>query len=309
MCIITGIYKKKMLCRYDKDGFTPYLSAEDYKGLHCEKGTFLNSAGHFVAYFTYYYDNCDSDKLVLFCHGLAPGHTAYFREIEYLCAQGLKVLALDYTGCDSSEGKSTVSMYRATRDVTELIDRLSPKEEIVIVGHSFGAFTALNVIRLTPRIKRGVIMSGFLAIKPAMKFFTKSGLFAAIIDRYERRLDREMAAGDNLEYLKSTGDELLFVASEDDPVVAFDTGTGIAETVDNPNLRFLIASGKGHLPHYTDEALDYMHETIGRFNLLVKQKKLVTFEEKKAYFADKSVYKMTDLDDGVMGAIIEFIRR
>ena len=155
-------YREQLLCRYDKDGYTPYLSASDYPGLECDEGTFVNTAGVAVAFFRYRYENYDPAKLVVFCHGLGAGHTAYLAEIEYLCKNGLQVLTLDYTGCDKSGGDGMLSVNRPTRDVIELLDFVKPAEELSVVGHSLGGYTALNVIRMVDRVKRGVIISGVL---------------------------------------------------------------------------------------------------------------------------------------------------
>ena len=54
MGIVTHIFKKRMLHRYDKDGYTPYLSSEDFAGLNKETHTFINSLGVEISYFYYY---------------------------------------------------------------------------------------------------------------------------------------------------------------------------------------------------------------------------------------------------------------
>ena len=301
-------YREQLLCRYDKDGYTPYLSASDYPGLECDEGTFVNTAGVAVAFFRYRYENYDPAKLVVFCHGLGAGHTAYLAEIEYLCKNGLQVLTLDYTGCDKSGGDGMLSVNRPTRDVIELLDFVKPAEELSVVGHSLGGYTALNVIRMVDRVKRGVIISGFLYSKQMLGHFIKNRLIHYLVERVERKNDPAIACADNGKYLKHTTDRLLFIASEDDPMVPFSIGAGLAQTLGNDKLEFLIEQNKKHNPTYTAEALAFMQESFGTFNRLVAEGKLPTLEEKQAFFADRPAAKMTAQDPRVMDAVVKFIK-
>ena len=84
MGIVSYFYKKSLVCRYDKEVGIPYYSYNDFKGFKQDAFTFTNSRGIEIHYFYYYYDNYKDDKLILFCHGLCPGHTAYLAEISQL---------------------------------------------------------------------------------------------------------------------------------------------------------------------------------------------------------------------------------
>ena len=126
MCVIKKFLQKTILIRYDKDGAIPYYSANDFPNLKVEENTFINSKGIEIHYFFYNYDNPRKDKIVLLCHGLGPGHTAYLTEIELLCKAGYKVLTLDYSGCDKSKGERMWSINAPTRDVIELLSKKPP---------------------------------------------------------------------------------------------------------------------------------------------------------------------------------------
>ena len=301
-------YREQLLCRYDKDGYTPYLSASDYPGLSCDEGTFVNTAGVAVEFFRYRYENYDPAKLVVFCHGLGAGHTAYLAEIEYLCKNGLQVLTLDYTGCDKSGGDGMLSVNRPTRDVIELLDFVKPAEELSVVGHSLGGYTALNVIRMVDRVKRGVIISGFLYSRQMLGHFIKNRLIHYLVERVERKNDPAIACADNGKHLKTTTDRLLFVASEDDPMVPFSIGAGLAQTLGNDKLEFLVEQNKKHNPTYTAEALAFMQASFGEFAQKVNDGTLKTLEDKQAFFADRPAAKMTAQDPHVMDAVVKFIK-
>ncbi len=307
MGIFVSEYKKKMICRYDKDGIIPYLCAADFSGLNVREGSFASKRGEKVAYFEYFYKDDENAKTVLFCPGLGPGHTAYMREIEYFCARGFKVFTLDYIGCDRSDGENMISINEPTKATLELVRYLGI-EDFVVVGHSLGGYTALNLIRILPFVKKAVVISGFLSDKTMIAESVKFLPAVKSIERYERKTNPDLFAPDNSAYLRKTQDKIFFVASTDDTMVNFRSSTGYAQTLGNPNLSFVIERGKKHNPNYSAAAVKYMNDVFAEYNSLVKSGKLTDYESKKAYFADKSALKMTEQDDSVMGKIIDFIK-
>ena len=171
---IRQIYLDNFIQRFDKDGIIQYLSNTDFENFQKEEYIFMNSINIEIHSFLYFYDNYKKDKLIIFLPGIGPGHTAYIREIELLAEKGYLVLTLDYCGCGESKGETLLSVNEPTRDVHDLILELTKKNikrinelndyEITIIGHSLGAYTALNTINLHKDIKKAVIISGFINI-------------------------------------------------------------------------------------------------------------------------------------------------
>lgn len=309
MSVVLNTYKKNFLKRFDKDDAIPYLSYKDFPNLTCEENSFINSVGVELKYFVYHYDQYQKDKVILFCHGIGPGHAAYMREIEYLCSHGYKVLTLDYTGCGASQGETLFSINEPTRDVIELLNLLNIQEEIVLIGHSLGGYTALNVINKINFIHKAVIISGFISTKYLVKGFIKLDLLGEPVVKYEQKMVPEYANINNIEYLKTTTDKLLFIHSKDDPMVNPEYSIDIIRKIDNPNLSFLIENDKKHNPNYTKEAVEFMNESIGVYQKLLSKNKLDTLEKRKEYFKDKTAWKMTEQDDKVWEEILSFINK
>lgn len=307
MGIIVNTYKKNFLQRYDKDEAIPYYSASDFAGLVCEEGSFDNSAGVKICYFTYRYGGYDESKLILFCPGMGPGHTAYLSEIETLCRAGYRVLTLDYTGCGASGGERMTSVNAPVRDAMELLDLLQPQAEIIPVGHSLGGYTALTVAHLSPAVTRAVIISGFIGIADEMMGFLKLRLLADRVGRFERKLDPRYGAVDNRAYLKTTTDRILWIHSTDDPMVNYKYNAGRVLKIANPNVRVVTVTGKKHNPQYTAEALETMNAWMGEYYRLIREKQLDTPEARKAYFTDKPIGRMTAQDPAVFDEILRFI--
>lgn len=302
------LYKDNFLQRQDKDPAIPYYSHNDFPDLIYEENSFTNSLGIKLNYFFYSYKGYDPNKIVFFCHGLEPGHTAYLTEIELLCKSGYKVLTMDYTGCGSSEGETLPSINRPAKDVIELLDYLKLKEEIVLIGHSLGGYTALTVINQTPSIKKAVIISGFVTIASEMLGFVKLRILSNVFQRYENKLNPDYKKVNNWKYLKKTNDNILFFHSTDDTMVKYKYNTGKVAKIKNPCLRIYTYEGKKHNPNYSKEGLEYMNMAMGGYFQSLRDGKLTTLEERKQYFADKPIGKMTDQDKDVWKIILAFIK-
>ena len=307
MGIVVETYKKNFLQRFDKDGAIPYYCAEDFPGLGLTEGSFCNTAGVTIRYFTYCYEKYEEGKLILFCPGIGPGHTAYLSEIETLCRAGYRVLTLDYTGCGASGGERLTSVNAPTRDAVELLDLLKPEEEVIPVGHSLGGYTALNVIHLSDSMKRAVILSGFISISDEMTGFVRFRPLTCPVKRFEKKLDPRYGSIDNRAYLSSTKDRILWFHSTDDPMVNYKYNAGKALKLGNPNVKIVTVENKKHNPQYTSEALANMNAWIGEYERLIREKQLDSLESRIAYFADKPVGRMTEQDPAVYDMILRFI--
>lgn len=309
MGIISRQYIKNFVCRYDKEVGVPYYSCSDFKGLKQESYTFINSKGTEIHYFYYYYDGYKEDKIVLFCPGIGPGHTAYLAEINCLAKRGYKVLTLDYTGCGESKGKYLGSLNIPTVDVIDLLNRLELNREIVLVGHSLGGYTALNVINLKEGISKAVIMSGFLSIPSLIKRMVKSKFISSRIIRYENKTVPEYKDINNNGYLKNTKDQLFFIQSDDDMMVPYSISLKVVEKIENPSIKICKVTNRKHNPNYTDEAVQYMNEVFGKYNQLIKDKVIKTDDDKINYFKDVSLEKLTEQDEKMFDEIVTFIEQ
>ena len=307
MGLVVNQYIKNLVGRYNKEVGIPYYSFSDFKGLKQEAKTFTNSRGVEIHYFFYYYDNFIKDKVVLFCPGIGPGHTSYLREIELLAKHGYKVLTLDYTGCGESKGKILGSLNMATFDVVELLNLMNFKEEVVMIGHSLGGYTSLNLVHLRDEIKKAVIMSGFVSIKSLMLELLHSKFITNRILKYEQKTVPEYFGLNNEEYLKTTKDKLFVIQSEDDTLVPYKVALKVAEDVNNPSIKTLKVTGRKHNPNYTDAAIKYMSETFGTYYKLIKNKTIKTDEDKINYFKNISIEKLTEQDTEMFEELFKFI--
>ena len=308
MGLVSYLYKKQFVCRYDKEVGFPYYVFSDFKGLKQEEHTFINSKGIEIHYFFFYYDNYQEDKIVLFLHGLAPGHAAYFEEIDALARRGFKVLALDYTGCGDSKGKILGSINTPTRDVNELLDFLNIQKPIVVVGHSLGGYTSLNIINSRNEIKKAIVISGFLSAETIIEPIIKNKFFSKHILSYEKKVEPNYYDLGNIDFLKNTDKKLFFIQSEDDTMVPYNYSLKVVEEIANKNIKTLKFQNRKHNPNYTESAVSYMNEVFGGYYSLLKQKKLKTDVDKINYFKDVSLSKLVEQDENLFDQIADFIK-
>ncbi len=142
MCLILALLTDRYAFgkRCEKNAQLVYFSADDF-GLSAEAVSLPKGLKGFI----YRKDVPQKDKLIIFCHGMGPGHIAYTTEIAYFCGQGYPVLAVDSRGCNFSEGRNLKGMYSGVQTVIKAIDfaRERGYKNVYLIGHSWGAYSAL----------------------------------------------------------------------------------------------------------------------------------------------------------------------
>lgn len=300
------LYKGMVYTRCDDVETVFYFRPEDYPGLKVEAKPFPASAGHTLSGWFYAYDNAVPGRLVVFDHGLGGGHLAYMKEIEALCKHRYTVFAYDHTGCMSSGGSSPNGLAQSLCDLNDCIRMLKAQEpfaswDISVMGHSWGAFAALNITALHPEISHIVAMCGFVSVEEMVGTFfsgAMKGCRKAVL-ALEKETNPHFVGFHAVETLKSSQTKALLIYSENDPVCQkkhYDIlRAGLAG---KDNVAFLLVENKGHNPNYTQDAVGYLGQfSKARAKLL--RKKNLTKEEKARFVASYDWERMTAQDDAV----------
>lgn len=318
MGLFSIIYKKNFVHRYDDDHIIKYFFYKDFKDMDAKAVEFRTPQGLLIRGNIYSYPLekltpiYRKKDLVIFCHGLGGGHRSYMREIECICREGYEVLAYDNVGCWESEGKDIRGVSESINDLVSCLDYIASSDElktreIHIVGHSWGGYAVGNILNFRKEnIKSVTVISGFASIETLTDagFGGKLKPFKKLIRRFELKVNPSYADSCSVDALKDTKAKALLIHSRDDQMAAISTGLDyVRSRINNPNVTYLAVEGKFHNPNYTTDAVTYMQQTFGEYETLVRDKKLKTVEQKKAYMADKDFWRMTEQDEDIWAKI------
>lgn len=311
---VVNMYKGMMHTRCDDTETVFYFSADNFSGLRKEPYAFKASAGHKLQGYIYNYDDPKQGRLIIFDHGFGGGHLAYMKEIEMLCKHGYTVFAYDHTGCMESGGETPGGLAQSLCDLNDCINTIKADTrfsglDISVIGHSWGAFSTMNITALHPDISHIVAMSGFVSVEEMIKTFF-SGImkgYRKAIMALERASNPDFVDYNAVETLSKSKTKALLIYSENDQMckkIHFDTLKSGLDGKDN--VSFLLEANKGHNPNYTEDAVKYLGEFVSARTKLLKTKG-VTTSQKAEFVASFDWDKMTKQDEIVWNKIFEHL--
>ena len=313
---IIGIYNGIMGTRNDPTGDIFYFDYTDFAGLSAEPISFPGAQGQALVGNVYYYGEKRKQRLVIFDHGMGCGHRAYMREIEVLTRHGYTVLAYDHTGCRNSEGESVRGFAQSLSDLDCCLKFVKTCDEfkgasISVIGHSWGAFSTMNIAALHPEITHIVAMSGFISVEAVLSQFFGGPLklYLPAIYKLEQERNPEYVSFDARESIKKSEAKALYIQSRDDKTVNakmhFDK---LREALsDRPNTHFLELNGKNHNPNYTDNAVALLTEMQKKLAKFRRKNKNATQKQRESFVAAFNWTAITEQDDAVWEKIFNFL--
>ena len=252
----------------------------------------------------YNYNDFDTNKLIIYCHGMWSNHNSYLQDIEYFCKNNLLVFGFDYIGVSSSSGKNIKGLGNSLKSldiVVNYFEKKYPNKEIYVVGHSWGGFATTNIIALHPNIKGIIAMSPFISIYSCINKFVPKGLRFLTPFLYLADISKngKYSLLKTKNSLKSNKGKALFLASIDDPMVPYENNTGYIKKL-YPNLNYIIVNNKGHNPNYKEEAV----KKLQKFQNDIKA---VPSDKITEFMNSINFHELGELDTSVMDKLIEFI--
>ena len=314
------MYSKTLFSRHDPDGCVFYFSHTDFDGLNAEPYEFKNQFGNTLRGAIYFYEGAREGELVVFDHGMgAGGHRAYMREIEKLCAAGYAVLSYDHTGCADSEGDGIRGLSGSLADLDACISSVKENEnlsgrELFVVGHSWGAFSTMNIFAYHPQIKKIVAISGFVSLKQMHKQLLRGplSLWRKAVFELERAANPDYALASALDSLKNSSAEILLIYSTCDKTVSIKHHYAPLKQAlsDSENVEIILThEAKGHNPNYTVDAVSYKDEFFKSLTEKKKAGELATEEQQKAFVSSFDWHKMTEQDEKIWQKIISHLKK
>ena len=311
---ILNTYKKMMYSRCDDTETVFYFSPSHFPGLAAEPYSFKSSMGHSLRGYIYSYENPIPKRLVVFDHGFGGGHLAYMKEIEILAKHGYTVFSYDHTGCMESGGEGPNGLSQSLCDLNDCITVIKNDSrfsgfDISVMGHSWGAYSTLNISSLHPEISRVVAMCGFVSVEEMIKTFFSGILkgYRKVVLDYERKTNPVFSDFNAVESLSKSKTQALLIYSDNDKLcrrVHYDIL--YSHLKDKENVSLMLVGGKGHNPNYTVDAVRLLEDFVAKRGKLLKNKKL-TDKEKKDFVSSYDFDKMTAQDESVWDKIFHHL--
>ena len=312
---IEQMYRAQLFARADDTGVARYFSAADFEGLSQTPFSFTASAGHRLQGYFYAYPNPIPGRIVVFDHGMGGGHRSYMREIERLAHHGYRVFAYDHTGCMESQGSGTNGFAQSLRDLNDALTALKGEPScagcgISVMGHSWGAFSTMNIAALHPDVRHVVALSGFVSVERILRSMFGKGiakLFFKRLWRVEQTANPDFVDYDAAQTLKHVDVPTLLIYSADDPIVhAADHYEVLRQALDGKeNVRLLLVEGKGHNPNYTADAVGCLTAYTADMAAKRKAGELSDDEQKKAFVDSWDFWRMTEQDEEIWKEIFD----
>lgn len=311
---VVNIYRGMMHSRCDDTETVFYFSPSDFPGLNFKPYSFVSSLGDNLKGYIYWYENAMPGKLVVFDHGFGGGHRAYMKEIEKLAKHGYVVYSYDHTGCMESEGESPRGLAQSLADLNDCISAIKSDTrfqgfDISVMGHSWGAFSTLNITALHPEISHIVAISGFVSVTEMIKTFFSGfrRVYRKAILNLEKSVNPKFSEFSAVNSLLDSTTKALLIYSDNDKMCRIAHYKILQKALsDKENVSFILENGKGHNPNYTEEAVKLLGE-FGKARGELLRKKNLTEEEKRNFVASFDFDKMTEQDEDLWNKIFEHL--
>lgn len=306
---VKELYRRNLFSRADRARDVRFLTSADFDGLREVPYNFKTVKGDKLVGSFYYYPNPKEKRIVVFDHGMGQGgHRAYMREIETLCKNGYLVYSYDHTGCCDSGGESTGGFSQSLCDLDSCFAALKADAQfkgygISVVGHSWGAYSALNIGAYHPDVKHIVAMSGFISVREMHKqlFSGVASFLRKTVFELEAESNPDYVESSAIDALKKTDAALLVIHSADDNVVSAKRHFEQLkyELRGRENTEFILLNGRAHNPNYTDGAVAYLAEFFKDLTGKRKRGELETDEACEKFIAGYDFFRMTEQDSAV----------
>lgn len=303
--------------RQEGNPYLQYFTNKDFEGLEAKPIEFPNAEGETLRGNLYFKGHIEDKKtLLVFVHGMGGGHLSYTTELNFFAEKGYLVLAYDNTGTMASEGKSLKNMAHSISDLRAALhfvkeNSLTKDLPVLLMGHSWGAYTVCRVLQYHPDVK-GVVAFSAPENEPELlcdQVKQQAGVampFLKPFFAFWERIGADKKASQNTSAALLQSDvPVLLLHGEADPVVPLANAV-----VSNPalsqkkNVEIAVYPQKQHNVYATLEAEQYIADTFAKLNLLLKEKKE---EEANALSKTLDFRKMCEEDEAVMQKTVDFL--
>ena len=229
---------------------------------------FKNRHGYVLRGGFYYDDQLQPHrKLMIFSHGIGPGHLAYTHLIHTFVKKGYVVFAYDNMGCGLSEGTSIRGIPQAVSDLQDALTYLDkttyatlPK---TLMGHSWGAYAVLRASQMKVKIDKIISIAPFNDVSEMLgKYMPWIKVFKFFIHIHHHIMFGHLAKMTSSKLLTTTSTKILLIAGEKDDDVPLKGNYELFMQTKNPLSKVYLAKNHRHNPYLSFRAETYVIDTI-----------------------------------------------
>lgn len=285
----------------DKVKNVKYFDAIDFVGLKKEEYSFNYNKKTVIRGAIYYYGSKENKDIAIFFHGYNSGMTSYGTDIERIARNNYVVISYNVKGAHDSDGKLgglIDSLKVAKKFESEFLSKSEFKDRnLVLMGHSWGAYTAINASRYFKNVKKIVAISSFS--NPAYPQFGNSLLVKILIPFfYIINLVKygSLANISSYKTLKKINIKTMLLHGEIDHLVQPIQSSSLYKKIKNDNVKLIVYKGKKHSPQLSFEAQEALTEFLKET------------ANKKEIDKEYDFKAMCELDEDVMNDIFSFLK-
>lgn len=295
---------------------------EDFEGLRMERCYFPSNDQQMLVGYRYSKTEQDIKGLVVISHGLGAGQNQYMNVADYFTSNGYLVFAYDCTGNDASEGDDVGGLPQGVIDLDYALRYVKSVPEyknldIVLFGHSWGAYSAGCVLNYHPDVKAVVMVSGMNRSSDMLEYQGKDmignimTLALPFVNAYERLKFGTYASATAMDGFDSSEAGVMVIHSQDDEVVPPEYGYDVFYEVyaNDQRFRFVPFENRGHNRILNSLEADVSRELMNEaYRAYVEAKGAEHTAEIKVEFMNQYPNRMDseELDQELFAKILDF---
>ena len=305
------VYEAIFSTRYETAEWMKF-SVEDFEGLLLERSDFEADRGVTLAGYCYSKaDTAEPRGVVVISHGMGGGgHNQYLPFVDAFTTQGYAVFAYDARGNDNSGGKDIEGLPQGVIDLDYALKHVAtlPAYQglpVLLFGHSWGAYSAGNVLNFHPEVQAAVLIAGFNESRDMLLYQSEErvGVLARAsifyVTAYEKlKFGKAFTEISAVEGMKNSDARVMIVHSMDDETVPVEYGYDIYYEAfsDHERFEFVLYEDRGHSYLFYSDAsreykealnadyLEYVKSHGGEFNAEIKTEFMNLYLDKARCF-------------------------
>lgn len=267
----------------------------------------------------YYFNNEESQDLIIYTPGVASGADWHLAILTYLYDQGYDVISFDPTGIYDTASVTQIGFTQRLKDLNRLIDYVDGNEtfsyeKLFLMGHSLGAYSSIMASNENDNISAVVALAPLNQIHDyvynSSSYYVPSALFALTSWYVNSYLDSHYGEYDKLSCVDVINQTNLpyFIAHGDaDDIIEYETDSVNSKANQITSTKVTYYEGKGiYSGHST--FMYSSHANIYRESVEEEINKLSDENEKRELISRVDHSLFSEVNNELFSEIIGFLR-